>query len=77
MLSTPYGVSHYNNEEIVWNEYNNELRNHEMNKYTPCTNQTGLYSEELCPICFSIKPYQDEIIWVDNNIERLKGECSF
>ena len=76
MLSTPYGVAHYNAEEIVWNEYNNELRNHEMDKYTPCTNQTGLYSGDLCPICFSIKPYQDELIWVENNVEGLKEESS-
>lgn len=77
MLSTPYGVAHYNTKEIVWNEYNNELQNHEMDKFTPCTNQKKMYINDICPICFSIKPYQDEIIWVENNVEGLRGEgCS-
>lgn len=77
MLSTSYGVAHYNTKEIVWNEYNNELQNHEMDKFTPCTNQKKMYRNDICPICFSIKPYQDEIIWVENNVEGLRGEsCS-
>lgn len=69
MLSSPYGVAHFNDREIVWNEYNNELQRHEMNKNTPCTNQTNLYTDELCPICFSIKPFQKEIVWNKTVIE--------
>ena len=74
MLSTPYGVAHYNAEELVWNEYNNELYRHEMDQCTPCTNQSALYSDGLCPICFSIKPYQNEPVWVNSRIEELKGD---
>ncbi len=73
MLSTPYGVAHYNYEKIIWNELNNELSEHKMNEYTPCTNQTELYINDLCPVCFSIKPYQNEIIWKTSNVEKFRG----
>ena len=72
MLSTPYGVAHYNDDEIVWNEYNNELSKHEMNRFTPCTNQRALYTDDLYPICFSIKPFQNEIVWNETAMERRK-----
>lgn len=74
LLSTPYGVAHYNDREICWNEYNNELTEHKMDKYTPCTNQVALYSDGFCPVCFSVKPYQNEPVWVKGNVESLKGE---
>ncbi len=73
MLSTPYGVAHYNRKKILWNEFNNELSEHKMNEYTPCTNQKQLYIDDLCPVCFSIKPYQNEIIWKTSNIEEYRG----
>lgn len=69
MLSTPYGVAHYNDDEVVWNKYNNELINHKMDEYTPCTNQQKLYSDMLCPVCFSIKPNQDEIVWKNSRVD--------
>ena len=74
MLSTPYGVAHYTSDEICWNECNNELKNHKMNEYTPCTNQVALYSDSFCPVCFSLKPYQNELVWTDNNVESFREE---
>lgn len=74
MLSTPYGVAHYTSSKIEWNEYNNELCKHKMNEYTPCTNQTALNTKELCPVCFSIKPHQNEIVWKESNVESLRSE---
>lgn len=74
MLSTPYGVAHYNGEEICWNYYNNELEKHRMEEYTPCTNQKGLYFKDYCPVCFSIKPFQNEPVWQANQVEKLRGE---
>lgn len=73
LLSTPYGVAHYNDAEICWNEYNNELTEHKMEEYTPCTNQRLLYTDELCPVCFSLKPYQNEIVWNKCGVENLKN----
>lgn len=76
MLSTPYGVAHYNSEEIRWNYFNNELQNHKMNEYTPCTNQKAMYVADYCPVCFSIKPFQNEPVWQANQVEALRGENS-
>ena len=73
MLSTPYGVAHYNDNQITWNSFNNEIVKHEINEYTPCTNQTELYTGDFCPICFSIKPYQREIIWDTSHVEMLRS----
>lgn len=72
MLSTPYGVAHYNEKEICWNYYNNELREHKMKEYTPCTNQKEMYIGNYCPVCFSIKPFQNEPVWKANQVEKLR-----
>lgn len=72
MLSTPYGVAHFNDDKIEWNSFNNELVNHKMNEFTPCTNQQSLYSDRLCPVCFSIKPYQNEIVWKENKVDERR-----
>lgn len=76
LLSTPYGVAHYNAEQICWNEFNNELQEHKMDVFTPCTNQKALYIKGYCPVCFSLKPYQDEVVWNRSKMERLNGEGS-
>lgn len=76
LLSTPYGVAHYNAERICWNEFNNELHEHKMDEFTPCTNQKALYIGEYCPVCFSLKPYQDEVVWNRSQMEWLNGECT-
>jgi MoaA/NifB/PqqE/SkfB family radical SAM enzyme len=63
MLSTPYGVANFDSTSILWNHFNNELSDHDFTLHTPCTNQKLLYRDEIVPICFSIKPYQDEPVW--------------
>ena len=63
LLSTPYGVANFNSTSIMWNHFNNELIDHDSNLNTPCTNQKILYENNNVPICFSIKPYQDEPVW--------------
>lgn len=69
MLSTPYGVANFDSTSIVWNHYNNELYNHDFTLHTPCTNQKLLYKNEIVPICFSIKPYQDEPVWNNQQMD--------
>ena len=71
-----HGVAHYNAEQICWNEFNNELQEHKMDVFTPCTNQKALYIKGYCPVCFSLKPYQDEVVWNRSKMERLNGEGS-
>lgn len=63
LLSTPYGIARYNEKEIKWEEISNEMCNHKVNEFTPCTNQTALYKNGIVPLCFSFKPKQDEIVW--------------
>lgn len=72
MLSTPYGVADFYDNKIVWNRRRtNELRDHNLDEYTPCTNQNKKYSNgKLAPLCFSFKEKQDEYIWR----EKLKWE---
>lgn len=74
LLSTPYGVAHYNAEQICWNEFNNELQDHKMHEHTPCTNQKGLYAGDYCPVCFSLKPYQDEVVWNRNQMKQFNED---
>lgn len=63
LLSSNIGVANYNDEKIVWNFFNNELNKVDCSKKTPCSQQTGLYSKEFVPICFSFKPNQEEVVW--------------
>lgn len=65
MLSTPYGVARFYDNKIVWDEgQTNELRDHDMNIPTPCTNQSkGAGFGDFVPLCFSFKPRQKEFIW--------------
>jgi len=72
LLSTTYGVALFNENSIIWNDYNNELYNHKPNVHTPCTNQAKMNIGSLVPVCFSIKPSQKEYVWekmiADNQI---------
>lgn len=65
LLSSPYGVARYFDNKIVWDRgLTNELRDHKLDKATPCTNQSKKYSNEsFVPLCFSFKPKQDEFVW--------------
>lgn len=71
-LSTPYGVARFFDNKIVWDRSpTNELRDHELNVLTPCTNRSKSKDfGNFVPLCFSFKPKQDEFIWK----EKLKWE---
>jgi MoaA/NifB/PqqE/SkfB family radical SAM enzyme len=64
LLGTPYGVAYYNNKNIIWNDTKtNELIDHKIGEFTPCTNRSKKTYGNLCPLCFSFKPNQKEYIW--------------
>ncbi len=65
MIGTPYCIGYYDDENIYWNNTpTNELRNHDMNSDTICTNQEkGNFFKSKVPLCVSFKPNQNEPIW--------------
>jgi MoaA/NifB/PqqE/SkfB family radical SAM enzyme len=67
LLSTKYGIATFNNFEINWNHTKtNELTDHDLNKFTPCTNRGKVsYGKGRCVLCFSFKPNQTEHVWKD------------
>ena len=76
LLSSCYGCSYFTNEKIIWNESaTNELNELGMKSLTPCSHQKALYNGDYVPVCFSLKPYQKEIVWNqlkhDNVIKEL------
>lgn len=67
LLSTKYGIANFNNFEISWNDAKtNELTDHKLDEFTPCTNRSKVgYGKGRCIICFSFKPNQNEPVWKD------------
>ena len=70
LLSTCYGVATYDRNGIYWNSINNELDLEGMdrtNNELPCAHQKKLYDDDkgYVPVCFSLKPYQKEVVWQD------------
>lgn len=63
LLSSNLGVANFNDEKIVWNFFNNELKKVDCTQKTPCSQQTAMYSREFVPVCFSFKPHQEEVVW--------------
>jgi len=65
MIGTPYGIARFYNRKIVWDEsLTNETRDHKLDEYTPCTNQSKNKSfGDFVPLCVSFKPKQNEFIW--------------
>lgn len=63
LLASDRGVAYFDKSRIVWNTFSNELDKVDCSKKTPCSQQTGLYSKEFVPICFSFKPHQEEVVW--------------
>ncbi len=65
LISSKYCVAKYDDKKITWEEgYTNELNDHDLNNPTPCTNQSkGMQCGDYCPLCFSFKPYQKEVVW--------------
>lgn len=74
LLGTPYGVATYDNYQIKWNSgKTNELSDHILEKYTPCTNRSKKGFENLVPLCFSFKPEQKEYVWKNKLEWDFKG----
>jgi MoaA/NifB/PqqE/SkfB family radical SAM enzyme len=65
LICTGYGVARYDAHEIQWDHSNgNELRGHDLDHHTPCTNRSRHRKYgDLVPVCFSFKPGQDEFVW--------------
>ncbi len=64
LLGTAYGVANYYDNKIVWNEgKTNELTDHKIDDFTPCTNRSKHSYGDLYPLCFSFKPNQKEYVW--------------
>lgn len=65
LIGTPYGIARFYEDRIVWDESpTNELRGHELDEDTPCTNQhKSKYFGNFVPLCVSFKPRQKELIW--------------
>lgn len=76
LLGTPYGVAYYHDGKIVWNDgITNELTDHKIEEFTPCTNRSKKSYGDLYPLCFSFKPNQKEYVW-ERKIEWQKREYS-
>jgi len=75
LIGTPYGIGRFYDNKIVWDESStNELRDHQINIPTPCTNQDKNRSfGDFVPLCVSFKPKQDELIWVQKLSWEGKG----
>lgn len=65
LICTPYGVARFYDNKIIWDRSKtNELRDHKLGIFTPCTNRSKSKSfGDFVPLCFSFKPKQEEIIW--------------
>jgi len=64
LLCTAYCIADYYDEKIVWNHrLTNELRDHEIDKPTFCTNQSKKDFGNYYPLCFSFKPRQNEFVY--------------
>lgn len=75
LLSTCYGSAFFNSEKIQWNDFTNELSEVDLHSHTPCSHQKALYKNDFVPVCFSLKPYQNEIIWENlKNINLIKED---
>lgn len=74
LIGTPYGIAKFYDNKIIWDEsMTNEMRDHNLNAYTPCTNQNKSDKfNTFAPLCVSFKPKQKEYIW-DKYIEWEKN----
>jgi MoaA/NifB/PqqE/SkfB family radical SAM enzyme len=65
LISSQYCVARYHNNKIEWeNSGLNEISDHKLKEYTPCTNQSKkMKCGKMLPLCFSFKANQKEIVW--------------
>jgi MoaA/NifB/PqqE/SkfB family radical SAM enzyme len=73
LICSPYGVARFYDRKIIWDESpTNELHDHNLTKFTPCTNRGKKDFGKFVPLCFSFKPSQGEIVWKRLNWESRK-----
>ncbi len=76
LICSPYKIAQYYDKKIEWNNsLTNEILDHNLNRFTPCTNRGKINYGNFVPLCFSFKPNQEELIWKnlmwdDNKIEK-------
>lgn len=64
LLGTAYGVADFYDDKIEWNRRKtNELIDHDLSTCTKCTNRGKKDYGEYIPLCFSLKPQQDEFVY--------------
>ena len=64
LLGTAYGVADFYDGKIEWNHRKtNELREHVIIECTKCTNRGKKNYGKYVPLCFSLKPQQDEFVY--------------
>ncbi len=76
MIGTPYGIGRFYDNKIVWDKSGtNELESHNMEKFTPCTNQSKSNKyDPFLPVCVSFKPQQNEFAWNQLEWEKNRKE---
>ena len=64
LLCSAYGIADYTDDKIIWNgRKTNELSDHLLTEFTPCTNRSKKDFDGLLPLCFSFKPRQKEYVY--------------
>jgi molybdenum cofactor biosynthesis enzyme MoaA len=65
LICSTFGVARYYDRTIWWDRSDcNELRHHQLEENTPCTNRSkNMTYGEFVPLCFSFKPNQNEYVW--------------
>jgi molybdenum cofactor biosynthesis enzyme MoaA len=80
LICTSFGAGYFTDTEIKWNESgSNELRHHDLEAMTPCTNRSkNMKYGQYVPLCFSFKPDQDEPAWnsLDWDSRQSEGESA-
>lgn len=80
MIGSPYCFAYYDDDRIYLNDTpTRETIDHEMNSFTPCTNQgKGHHFRPYVPLCVSFKPGQNEVVWAkQHNWEARRSNNSY
>lgn len=76
LICSPYRVAWHTHERVVWNHSDtNELLCHDLTSPTPCTNRSRVDHGGYVPLCFSLKPSQDEHVWESLDWESRRTSC--
>jgi MoaA/NifB/PqqE/SkfB family radical SAM enzyme len=67
-IGTPLTVGHYTGDRVTFDGTRSEI-SAERRRRRPCMSQTRNV-EGLTPLCISYKPFQNEYVWVANEVDR-------